>query len=720
MKTLKLLSTLSSSVLVGSTATTFATKLTINHKNSNNPFSNLKLKSRQGNNIKLGSGFSNTNHHNYKSDSAQEIINKIINKHFSVPSDTNPDVSNTQTIKTIKSYLQKNNSGLTDADLNYIQFVPLTPGQKLNTATETNLLLLAKVGSNTATTYIYVKLAAQASPAINLFNPLITPNNYSAAINAYYDDVFLKTLAWNDSQHAQVISNKNKLSDPQDIADYKKMIANPVAIKKCLLILNRYLRNGFLKFDPNGNIPKRNQLLTLPATTSKQTVITTSIPTSDVGIGFSIGDYLSFDMHWDHINVNLKPAFVGSIIKAFINAQIDKVVPPGKFLKYETFGSKFTDLKTRLIASMAAGALEFIDHLNELIEITCGGNEEFAVILTVILDVISATIAGQIIAAVINIMPSLCDYIDKWCGNDVSNFPYNNYTNPYDPKKDDKLLFNFSKSSNQVIAMGININIDYFLPMFSPHLFSFYIAKTNLKIPTPLNPSKFSPSLNTASSITGKGGPSSDFTLCLSSPNWETFKDVYQDPTSTIARLFNSVDLNKNKEQYFTKADFQAIINGATHFAGLDTNNFAVFHVVNRKVVWTNLDSNKAANALKLSNNGESSTLTASFINENNNTNVLINQNIYLKIENVFVYAYENWKYLKLHVPEISWQQYAVDYSFKQSSINTYNLNTTALVTVMTNLASNFSFNIDTSHLNQNLSPIMNIYCNNFAFPVQI
>ena len=237
---------------------------------------------------------------------------------------------------------------------------------------------------------------------------------------------------------------------------------------------------------------------------------------------------------------------------------------------------------------------------------------------------------------------------------DLNQINYNSIKYQANSVKNEQELitFNFAEKSN---VMGTLLTNTYNGSM------TYHTNKKTFNLNEWIDnkmPGTYSSSIQWASTIIGKGGPSSDFTLCLSSPNWETFKDVYQDPASTIARLFNSVDLNKNKEQYFYKADFQAIINGTTHFAGLDTNNFAVFHVVNRKIVWTNLNSNQAANSLELTNNGENSTLASlALLNQTNDqyhlflSNDILKQldEIYQLNNNFQTNQYLQVKYLKDH-----------------------------------------------------------------------
>ena len=148
MKLFKLLTVISTSATIGSTATALVTNLSINNNKAN-----ITQQEQSCNN-------SNTYYHSFTSDSAKEIINEIVNKNFTVPSNTNPDTSNLKTIKTIKTFLQKNNFKLTNADLNCITLTPLIPNAKLQTSSATLFSLVATVDSSTAGTFIHVKLAA--------------------------------------------------------------------------------------------------------------------------------------------------------------------------------------------------------------------------------------------------------------------------------------------------------------------------------------------------------------------------------------------------------------------------------------------------------------------------------------------------------------------------------------------------------------------------------
>ena len=146
MKLFKLLTVISTSAAIGSTATALVATSSTNNR---------------GNSVEQGQSHSNSNtyYYSFTSDSAKEIINEIVNKNITVPNNTNPDISNLRTIKTIKTFLQKNNFKLTNADLSCISIYPVSVGEILSTA-KANLLLVVKVNGKIATTYISVKLAA--------------------------------------------------------------------------------------------------------------------------------------------------------------------------------------------------------------------------------------------------------------------------------------------------------------------------------------------------------------------------------------------------------------------------------------------------------------------------------------------------------------------------------------------------------------------------------
>ena len=700
MNLFKLLAVLSSGALVGSTATTFATKLTINHKNSNNLFSNLKLKSRQGNNIKLGSGFSITHHHNYKSDSAQEIINKIINKEFMVPNDTIPNANNPQTIKTIKQYLQKNNSNLTDADLNCITLTSLIPGAKLQTSSETGFSVFVQVGSDNATTFIHVKLSAQPVASINLYSPLVGPTNNYSLESDYYDDVFLKTLTKDNT--GQLISDPNKLSDAQDKTDYAYM-AKQNCINQGLVMLNRYIDNKFLKFTAGAYIPPRPSLLN-NTNAEKQKVITLTNQFSTI----NISNLLSLDFHWDHISVNLKPALMANVIKDFINISISDVLKNNNYAKWTDVSSKFkTDMTIRCVAFNYA-----VSRVFELIP-------EVGVVLGPIIEIILEIISEQIVGGIMKLMYSATDTsLTPPPSHIVNNLDQLWYSHcPGYPEKQpsakDGILFKIPHDK-AAIPIGINMRISYAFPLLLSKFGGVYMDNSTAQLADAITPSKFNTSLQKPSVITGN---SNDFTLAINGADVKTIYVAFEF-NYTIEELFNALNLDPNKVQNYQLNDFKDIYNHNYNFSSSDVS--IVFHIVNQKVVWTNIN-NSAEDALPTPDGN----LVTSFIKENNTTNLLVNSSIINKIQSDIIYAKTNWNTLK-NTPNVKshhftiYEQYIAYYDFGQNNINKYQINAVALVDKLTSISNGFANGVKMSYLNSGIPKIMNIYYSDNNFIVQV
>ena len=191
------------------------------------------------------------------------------------------------------------------------------------------------------------------------------------------------------------------------------------------------------------------------------------------------------------------------------------------------------------------------------------------------------------------------------------------------------ITFNFAEKSN---VKGMLLTNTYTGSM------TYHTNKKEFSLNKWVNskmPGTYGSSLQWAATIIGDGsGPSSkekkvNFTLCLSSNFWNVFEFNYQNPKTTINQLFAAVGLSQEKVQYFKKNDFQSIEDGASHYATVDGGNFAVFQVINDKVVWTNLDSNQAANALELADNGSLASLA--LLNQTNKQYHLFLSNDVLK-----------------------------------------------------------------------------------------
>ena len=77
-----------------------------------------------------------------------------------MPKNTNPNVSNSQTLAIIKKYLQKNNPKLSDNDMKYIELSPGTFSEKLSSSLYSSMNAATVEGNVSDFTTIYVKLAS--------------------------------------------------------------------------------------------------------------------------------------------------------------------------------------------------------------------------------------------------------------------------------------------------------------------------------------------------------------------------------------------------------------------------------------------------------------------------------------------------------------------------------------------------------------------------------
>lgn len=101
--------------------------------------------------------------------------------------------------------------------------------------------------------------------AINLYTPLLYSSvgvrNPQRINHCYRDDIFLKSLAYDEHQQ-QLISTIQPLHDPSDRKEYHQMQKiGTLKMKNSLVLLNRYLANGLLQYNPHGYLPTKNNLM---------------------------------------------------------------------------------------------------------------------------------------------------------------------------------------------------------------------------------------------------------------------------------------------------------------------------------------------------------------------------------------------------------------------------------------------------------------------------
>ena len=199
--------------------------------------------------------------------------------------------------------------------------------------------------------------------------------------------------------------------------------------------------------------------------------------------------------------------------------------------------------------------------------------------------------------------------------------------------------------------MRSNIPGSYFLNTYSGtiiyHTDSTKFTLHNNKLNKRGIPGYYESSLHNPSTIYGS---SNDYILCLASGYFDTFC-VGIENKDNIKLLFQESDLNPDKTKNFKLSDFTVINKNA--YRGILPRYFAAFHVVNQKVVWTNLTTNK--NILHTSSNDALSNVA--FLNQANNKYTLFINNtvlrqlneIYLQDKNFQKNPYLQPTYLKPH-----------------------------------------------------------------------
>ena len=612
--------------------------------------------------------------HQFHTDSPNQIISRIINTRFLVPINTNPDILNTQTYKTIKQYLQDANHDLSDKDLSFIHFQPLA-SNNLNNQTYTDIELDAIEGAARATTTISVKIATTVAAAINLYSPILGEASSSFKGIDYKDNVFLKTLQMTGNKKT-VISNGNLLTDANDKADYQSMLKSH-ALQPGLVLLNKYLNNGLLKFDPHGYVPPRDS--SINAVNKKQSVITlNSSGTSIKNIEFSVGDYVKIDIHWNYVNITLQPKMVSAIIKEFINKGLTDFV--GK-----SINNVVTKIVTKLIIKLEILDLEVDGEIDAI------GSESGP--FDAIISGVSAVITQLITAG-----------IGEWLDNNFKHF-YEDIKGGPNAKIS---LFGLGDDP----GLGLTLSINYFL-IWNDRIGVTETRKwSSLTIPaSPIQPSFFNASLKQPTTLSGTG---ENFTVAIGNDDFYSLENLLSKPDASLESIFNLFGWNveRIKSEKFTKNLFMSLLK----YTSIPPGHFAVFHIVSGKVVWTNLiHDGKADYSLKVAQDGN---LSCSFINENGITNMLVNEKIYLNISSRLQWVKSNWKYIQNSVSESNWQQYFEDRVINQNGINQYQLNYGDLETSLQYLSTMFAYQVKMSHgvnsslLSTSYPQLMDIYYN--------
>ena len=715
--------------------TTSAWKFNNTYDSSTNPyFENLAKKTNNVQDKEMYSHMAQRNpYHQYKTDDPHTIINDITNGNFFVPENTNPDLSNPQTLATIKQYLQKNNPKLSTSDLSYITVSAIQEPETLSPSVWSPLSCIVVEGSASASKIIYVKLSSTPATkdAVNLYNPLTPSVDGYTVEKSYFDDVFLKSLVY-DTTNKTVVSSQITLSDEQDIKDYQSMIKTG-NIDQGLSLVNRYLKSGLIKYNQGGYIPTRTDLIA----GKKQNLI---VLNQQVGAEntSSLSDFLSFDLHWWGYNITFKPELIAAFVEHFLAEIVNSIwgdeASDGNYVQN---GQVVTEALAALIGG-AAGALVFTIGTLLMLQIdaiVAAIGELIGAAIDAIIDpifiLIVGVLAAEIAGAVTQIMKNNISP-DEGGSSNGGYLKNGNYFSAIDNKR--KGVFNVptieKPKDDDALIFSIELEV---------HFFDFWNNKTiinlgdnNSVLAYSSNPSNFSSSLHKPSTITGNVN---DFTIAAGYDDLSNLSDDLSRPdTQTLPKLFAAMDWKNvaNFEDKYGKPllkvpDLQKLQKNYPQAWQLPGEGYmALIHVVKTNgsyhIAWTNLDNEQDKKSL-VEPDGD---LTASFLNEVNNgsdyLNTFSNQKVFSNIITRYNWIESNWKQIRKgkQVTEKTPDQYFQDTVLDENHLDLYNVNLSDVINSMRVMSSVFKDQVAASHL---LKPetkgeaidstIMNIYWSN-------
>ncbi len=617
-------------------------------------------------------------------DSPQQILNKIKHDHMYVPNGTNPDATSPQTLAAIKTALQNANQALTKTDMQHIKIFS-NPGTNLSEENYTIVTCYAIVGSAFMAKNIFVEIAKNVSKTINLYNPLFGVNKYNSE-SSYLDDIFLKGLNYNASAKT-VTFNRAKLTG-QDLVDYENQMAPTHNINPGLVLLNRYLHNGFLAYNPQGYIPPRQALLS-DSSSSLQTVISVSNTCQkQINARSSLSDWIKLDMHWDRVNITLGYKLMNPIVHALSKSVIAKVLAAAGVAS-----SFFANLIDAIHTSVE---LSEMDIAFDLIAIISEATEEFPY-LSLIMDAITAVIDVIAMSAIID---SLIDMIKQ-----TFEIIFNVSDNP--------LVENLTAQQYSIVWYSLTFSIHFF-ELWKSTISETTTKNPNLTFPSTLTPSLFNPSLGVTSFISGN---ENDFTIVASSDQLSQLCWAINPSRGNDTReLFKLMEWgNYDNFKNLKVSDLYHLGTSVSWALQIPEYHMAVIHVkkINQKyqIVWTNLDNSKGKTSLK----GAGLELDTSFIGENIQNNILINESIYQKIITRYLWCKNNWNVIKNSAMShnyLTWQAYFENYVIAQNGINQDNVSMANLEALLNTLTSYFGNLVKMSHSAEASSQLYSIYFN--------
>ena len=527
------------------------------------------------------------------------ILSKITQTHLLVPANTDPNLQTSATIETIKQKLGTNNPQLTNEELNTIRISALLPHEKLTDQHYNTLIVAIKTTSSWSTKFIYVKLALNFGVAINLYTPLLYSSvgvrNPQRINHCYRDDIFLKSLAYDEHQQ-QLISTIQPLHDPSDRKEYHQMQnIGTLKMKNSLVLLNRYLANGLLQYNPHGYLPTKNNLMQVKIP-KQQSIITLA---SKWNQNFRISDYLTIDLHWDRVSITLKPRLMNKIFLHLINIAILRILGATTIfrLAFRVFINRVKIIINNMLEALGIEASLVVDEAAA--EIPGVGEIIMAVATTIILIIVDHII-NEILIILKKIYYS-SDFAPKLLRKIITTGKFGHHAID---ENQHYLYVVPDVNGESLLDFSLTIDIPFFLPLFFAGIHLNVELNPSIIAWNTITPSQFDSSLGVGSSITGDGN---DLTIMVSYSYLDQLRKSLWDHNDkddlflhcSWKNIGQFKELNVEALSTWFDNTYQKM-----EWGWVDPGHMTVIHLkkINGEyqAVWTNLDSKKGSNSLAM------------------------------------------------------------------------------------------------------------------------
>ena len=425
----------------------------------------------------------------------------------------------------------------------------------------------------------------QSKQGIFLYNPNVKinslndnpfqnlANNYD---QSYFDNIFLKSLNW-DANKKTIYSSQANLNQTdllnsnynqtQDDLDYQKMITlvnpnNPkdTAISEGLSLVNRYLNNGLLKFNLKGYVPSRQEFYANKIAKT-QTKITLNF-TNNTNNLTAITDYIKINLHWYGIDLKLEPKLIDFGLLAILNSSAKEVnaLEIGTIAGINFYIYKLCD---QLQDKMFDFAEEFLADIDAFF----AAQPQWLLIIDPLYTAIAYAVTKLISLAIEEAVEQTTDKF-------VHYFFH--------------FIFYLNHKFHQICEKDVNfeIELDIHWLIWNSKL-KLNILQPRIKQAAILLPGLPTPVMKNIYNLLS--GNTNDFTMIL---NGSTFGDWYDYSLNYHGNKFLKLVALTNSNIILSNNEWDNI---ATSIK-LDTFNssdsyYAAIHVVNKKVVYTNMNS---------------------------------------------------------------------------------------------------------------------------------